>query len=125
MSEDEIPTIAEKVSFWQEQDRINQAIIPRVMEIHESLTAVGKRQSEISGQIAVLDARVMNPVQDLRTEIQAEMVALEHRVMESVHTIQSNVETQIRKSVVIVRLAYFALGVSCASLVVSVWSHFQ
>ena len=56
MSEDEIPTIAEKVSFWQEQDRINQAIIPRVMEIHESLTAVGKRQSEISGQIAVLDA---------------------------------------------------------------------
>ena len=27
----EAPKIAERIKFWQEQDRINQALIPRVL----------------------------------------------------------------------------------------------
>ena len=37
--EDEKPThIAERVRFWEEQDRINQELIPRVIRQHELLT---------------------------------------------------------------------------------------
>lgn len=32
------PSIAERVSFWQEQDRINRELIPRVLKGHELLT---------------------------------------------------------------------------------------
>ena len=33
------PKIAEKVRFWEEQDRINQELIPRVIKQHELFTA--------------------------------------------------------------------------------------
>ena len=32
------PKIAERVKFWQEQDRINRELIPRVIKSHELLT---------------------------------------------------------------------------------------
>ena len=32
------PGIAEKVRFWEEQDRINQILIPKVLRQHELLT---------------------------------------------------------------------------------------
>ena len=35
---DNEPSIAERVQFWQEQDRINRELIPRVLKEHELLT---------------------------------------------------------------------------------------
>ena len=35
----EPPNIAERVKFWEEQDKINQELIPRVLRQHELLTA--------------------------------------------------------------------------------------
>ena len=35
---DDAPRIAERVKFWEEQDRINQELIPRVIRQHELLT---------------------------------------------------------------------------------------
>ena len=32
------PKIGERVKFWQEQDRINRELIPRVLKSHEMLT---------------------------------------------------------------------------------------
>ena len=37
-SEDTLP-IADKVRFWEEQDKINQELIPRVIRQHELLTS--------------------------------------------------------------------------------------
>ena len=37
-SEGNAPPIAERVRFWEEQDRINQELIPRVIRQHELLT---------------------------------------------------------------------------------------
>ena len=37
-SNDDYTPIAEKVKFWEEQDRINQELIPRVIRQHELLT---------------------------------------------------------------------------------------
>lgn len=54
--------IAEKVRFWEEQDRINQALIPRVMEMHEVVLELHKRTADISAQIAATEARVFERV---------------------------------------------------------------
>ena len=35
----ESPNIAERVKFWEEQDKINQELIPRVIRQHELLTS--------------------------------------------------------------------------------------
>lgn len=35
----ELPNIAERVSFWEEQDKINQELIPRVIRQNELLTS--------------------------------------------------------------------------------------
>ena len=40
------PPIAEKVRFWQEQDRINKAMIPRILKLAED---VGRLQSRVDG----------------------------------------------------------------------------
>ena len=40
MTEDR-PKIADKVMFWQEQDRINQELIPRVLKQHELFSMKG------------------------------------------------------------------------------------
>ena len=37
-AEGNVPPIAERVRFWEEQDRINQELIPRVIRQHELLT---------------------------------------------------------------------------------------
>ncbi len=60
----ERPNIAEKVRFWEEQDKINQALIPRVKELHESVTDLHKRTANISSQIAEAEARVLQKVQE-------------------------------------------------------------
>ena len=36
--EEEKPKIAERVKFWEEQDRINRELIPRVIKSHELLS---------------------------------------------------------------------------------------
>ena len=43
----ETPKIAEKVRFWEEQDRINRELIPRVIKQYELLTAhVGGHETQ-------------------------------------------------------------------------------
>ena len=60
----ERPNIGEKVRFWEEQDKINQALIPRVKELHEIVTDLHKRTSNISSQIAEAEARVLQKIQE-------------------------------------------------------------
>ena len=72
----ERPSIGEKVRFWEEQDKINQALIPRVMEMHEVVTDLHKRTSNISSQIAAAEARVL---QQVREEISSQIAAAEAR----------------------------------------------
>lgn len=64
------PNIAEKVRFWEEQDKINQALIPRVIEMHEMVSDLQKRTDNISGQIAAAEARV---IQDMKEEVQSQI----------------------------------------------------
>ena len=60
------PSISDKVQFWEEQDRINQALIPRVLELHEAVRDLHKRTADVSGQIAAAEARVLQRIQSRR-----------------------------------------------------------
>ena len=53
----ETPKIAEKVKFWEEQDRINKELIPRVLKLHELFTEHVEYHEEVSTLIAGLEAR--------------------------------------------------------------------
>ena len=59
------PGIAEKVRFWEEQDRINQELIPRVLRQHELLIA---SHEESRTQLAALDSRIDSLTEFLKNE---------------------------------------------------------
>lgn len=80
------PPIAEKVQFWQEQDRINKALIPRVMKMHdlvndciqkvEDTTAVqAKFQAETRNEVAQLKQVLEREIADIRNELKNAMEA--------------------------------------------------
>ena len=58
----ENPKIAERVKFWQEQDRINRELIPRVIKNHELLSKHVESHKEgdslARAQIEALETRV-------------------------------------------------------------------
>ena len=62
------PGIAEKVRFWEEQDRINQELIPRVLKQHELLTAHIASHEESRAQLAALDSRIDSLTESLKNE---------------------------------------------------------
>ena len=74
---DERPTIADKVRFWEEQDRINKELIPRVLKIHELVTDHISGHQDASIQIGVVEARM---VKRLNTEV----AAVETRLREGI-----------------------------------------
>lgn len=59
MSENKTPPIVEKVLFWEEQDHINQALIPRVIEMHDTVSEIQRRTANISEEIAAVEARTL------------------------------------------------------------------
>ena len=53
------PKIAEKVLFWEEQDRINKELIPRVLKLHELFTQHVEHHQNASAVIAAFEARLL------------------------------------------------------------------
>jgi hypothetical protein len=53
----ETPRIADKVLFWEEQDRINKELIPRVIKLHALFPQHVERHGDASALIAALQAR--------------------------------------------------------------------
>jgi hypothetical protein len=77
------PPIAERVRFWEEQDRINKVLIPRVLKLHERLSTLEQRDLGISSLLGALEARLAangkSQVDVLRTELGARIAHLERR----------------------------------------------
>ncbi len=61
-AESERPKIAEKVKFWEEQDRINQELIPRVLKQHELLASHIKSHESSSVNMVSLEARMLETI---------------------------------------------------------------
>ncbi len=74
----ERPSIGEKVKFWQEQDRINQELIPRVLKMQELLMQLAERQSEHFEDLARV-VGVSNVCQTEWADLRARLAESERR----------------------------------------------
>ncbi len=71
----ERPGIADKVRFWEEQDRINRELIPRVLKQNELLSAHIASHEEVRVQAASMNSRM----EELAESHKKEMAELEAR----------------------------------------------
>ncbi len=75
----ETPKIADKVKFWEEQDRINRELIPRVLKQHELLTAHVERHThadpEARAQIRALEREMAAAVRSAKLQSLAVSIA--------------------------------------------------
>ena len=55
----DVPDIGEKVRFWEEQDRINKELIPRVIKLHELFTQHVEGHQDATSIIAAMEARFL------------------------------------------------------------------
>lgn len=66
--------IVEKVKFWEEQDKINQILIPRVLEIHEQL----KTTSLLSQQNSSKNIQISTTLKDLDNKLNQELGVIDN-----------------------------------------------
>ena len=81
-SDSERPGIADKVRFWEEQDRINRELIPRVLKQNELLSAHVASHEEVRVQAASL----MSSMDALAERHKREMAELEARTSEQIRS---------------------------------------
>ena len=65
----ERPGIADKVRFWEEQDRINKELIPRVLKQNELLSAHIASHEEVRVQVVSMNSRVEELAERHKKEI--------------------------------------------------------
>lgn len=66
--------IVEKFKFWEEQDKINQALIPRVLEMHEQL----KTTSLLSQQNSSKNIQISTTLKDLDNKLNQELGVIDN-----------------------------------------------
>ncbi len=89
----ESPNIAERVNFWEEQDKINQELIPRVIRQHELLTghiADHENLPLVAGN-AIREA-LAEAKEEQRLQYEAEMSALRAEAEEQRHLNEAQLE---------------------------------
>ena len=77
----ESPKIGERVKFWQEQDRINRELIPRVIKSHELLTRHVENHPDFVSAMAQIQA-VEASVEELSVATKAQIASVEAGVEE-------------------------------------------
>lgn len=87
-SADERPGIADKVRFWEEQDRINRELIPRVLKQNELLSAHVASHEEVRLQTTSLNSRL----DELAEQHQKAMAELEERTDTSIASANSRID---------------------------------
>lgn len=96
----ERPSIGEKVRFWEEQDKINQALIPRVMEMHDIVTDLHKRTANINSQIAAAEARMLQNVKEqVQPLVDEAEVGILQKTREYVQNLVNEAEARVLKQV--------------------------
>jgi len=76
------PTIADKVKFWQEQDRINQVLIPRVIKTHELLVETSKQMDKFTEDIANSESRVTDKLKNEIVRVNENFTSMEEKLNE-------------------------------------------
>ena len=63
--------IADKIKFWEEQDRINKSLIPRVVKMHEMITDLSDTIDSYSNAFGSLEVRVKKDFKEETKKIQS------------------------------------------------------
>ena len=124
----ETPKIAEKVRFWEEQDRINHELIPRVIKQHELFTAHVQGHEDVQVRMAAMDARISEAVDEAVKQAVAvsdkKIKALEEQVAATVEESTKNMSELEERTKLEVkstrRQAQIISGVSLAVAIVSI-----
>lgn len=66
--ENKTPSIGEKVKFWEEQDKINNALIPRFLADHKLIVSVSQEVASLSASLSNLTAGVQSAKQSVTTQ---------------------------------------------------------
>jgi hypothetical protein len=86
------PKIAERVKFWQEQDRINRELIPRVIKSHELLTKHVESHEDgdslARAQIELLQTQIVESHEAAKSQIEL----LQTQIVESHEAAKSQIE---------------------------------
>ena len=134
--EGERPKIAEKVKFWEEQDRINQELIPRVLKQHELLASHIKSHESSSVNMASLEARMLEAIsaasQQSAEKVSEQVVSLEIRMAEAIDLARKQSAQESAEQVASLeermteavgsarRLAWFVSGVSLVAAAIAI-----
>ena len=98
---DQIPSIADKVRFWQEQDQINQALIPRVVKLHDTVAELSRQLEGIPTTLAAMESR-------LKQQVYAESEKLAARALDTENRVEQHGETLSKLAIRVVNLRRFA-----------------
>ena len=110
MAKSNTDSIAEKVRFWEEQDKINQELIPRVIHQNELLTkhiAEHENLPEVAGNAisqAIAEARAEQRQQyesaldSARIELAEETQANFQKALDAFHTALSDAKAELSES---------------------------
>lgn len=63
--------IAERVKFWEEQQRINSLLVPRVVELSKTSAGLLDLAQGLSASVRATDAKATQLVQDLRADVES------------------------------------------------------
>lgn len=61
------PKITDKIRFWEEQDKINNALIPRVLQVHENQKKQLRLNSTLTSDISKIKLRVADLTERIKT----------------------------------------------------------
>lgn len=79
--------IAEKVKFWEEQDRINQALIPRVFRMHEVMTRLAQQVEGTGERITIVESRLTRNIGDTAAGLTSELQSIRSDLQELAATV--------------------------------------
>jgi hypothetical protein len=110
----EEPKIAERVKFWQEQDRINRELIPRVIKNHELLSSHVESHEDgdslARAQIESLEARAVE-LETASARGLARIEALEGRIAELEQDLSEGLSQWIPHAALALALVALSLAV--------------
>ncbi len=117
------PGIAEKVRFWEEQDRINRILIPRVIrqgEVLQKLNKEHKNLPELFNRQLALEEQFRRFERERRELLAA--VKEQSRQFEKERKSLDMVRSQARRDRLLRWLVIGALVVSLTAIIVSLWA---
>ncbi len=95
-------SIVEKVRFWEQQDRINQALIPRFLETHDLVVSIAEQLANFNERLTSCEATALSRTADLlerasadlKQELDAKVSSLNHKVS----TVDQSVTVLLKES---------------------------